>query len=36
VWLTGKVSGLPAFRAARQTAEYTPGVVGVSNELMIR
>jgi len=36
VTLTGSVSSLPAFRAAQQTAEYTPGVVAVNNELTIR
>jgi hyperosmotically inducible protein len=36
VTLTGNVSSLPAFRATQQTAEYTPGVVAVNNELTIR
>lgn len=36
VTLSGSVSGLPAFRAAQEATEYTPGVVEVSNELTIR
>jgi len=36
VTLTGSVSSLPAFRAAQQAAEYTPGVVAVNNDLTIR
>jgi hyperosmotically inducible protein len=36
VTLTGSVSDLPAFRAAQAAAEYTPGVVAVSNELTLR
>jgi hyperosmotically inducible protein len=36
VTLTGSVSDLPAFRAAQEAAEYTPGVVAVSNELTLR
>jgi len=36
VTLSGGVSSLPAFQAARETAEYTAGVVGVENELVIR
>jgi hyperosmotically inducible protein len=36
VTLTGSVSDLPAFRAAQEAAEYTPGVVAVNNELTIR
>ena len=36
VTLSGSVSSLPAFRAAEETAEHTPGVVEVRNELVIR
>jgi len=36
VTLSGSVSSLPAFRAAQATAEDTPGVVAVNNDLEIR
>jgi hyperosmotically inducible protein len=35
VTLSGSVSSLSTFRAAQQAAEFTPGVVGVGNELTI-
>jgi osmotically-inducible protein OsmY len=34
--LSGTVSGLPAFRIAQTSAESTPGVTGVNNDLEIR
>jgi osmotically-inducible protein OsmY len=36
VTLSGSVPSLPAFRAAQATAEDTPGVVAVNNDLEIR
>lgn len=36
VTLSGSVASLPAFREAQQTAEYTPGVMAVHNDLVIR
>ena len=36
VTLTGSVTSLPAFRAAQNIAENTPGVLMVDNELVIR
>jgi len=36
VTLSGRVSSLPAFRAAQMTAETTPGVIALDNDLEIR